>query len=70
MDGSVPVMTGELSTKPFGYPVGLGYLVTTRCEALLEPDKLIGGIGTSPVKYSVGLDTTQSGLVLPFKTDI
>jgi hypothetical protein len=45
-------------------PVGTG------CEALLVSDKLIGGIGTSRVKYSVGLDTTQSGLVPSVETDI
>ncbi len=63
-DVPVPVRTGELGTKPFGYPVGTG------CEALLVSDKLIGGIGTSRVEYSVGLDTTQSRLVPLVETDI
>jgi hypothetical protein len=60
----------RFGTQSFWDPVGLGYPVIAGCEALLVSDKLIGGIGTSPVKYSVGLDTIQSGLVLSVETDI
>jgi hypothetical protein len=45
-DAPFPVRTG---IQPVWYPVGIG------CEELLLSDRLIGGISTSRVEYSVGL---------------